>query len=114
MKFNSYKEYREYIHEEWEDGYINELFCDELILEKKENLPYECASRTIEYRPLTEEEFNFKFLPQFSRHSIYVVQDVLNQILLEEDETLITESKVKQIRDLFEDLLKINNGGHQI
>jgi hypothetical protein len=106
MEFNSYKEYREYVQEEWRDGYINELFWDELILEKKEDLPYECESRTIEYRPLTEEEFDFKFLPQFSRHSIYVMQDVLNQILLGEDETFITENKVKQIRDLFEDLLK--------
>jgi hypothetical protein len=105
MKFNSYKEYRNYIHEEWEDGYINELFCDELIVEKTTYLPYECASKTIEYRPLTEEEFNFKFLPQFSRHSIYIIQDVLNQILLGEDETLITESKIKQIRDLFENTL---------
>jgi hypothetical protein len=34
------------------------------------------------------------------------MQDVLNQILLGEDETFITENKVKQIRDLFEDLLK--------
>lgn len=108
MEFNSYKEYRDYIREEWKDGYINELFCDELIIEKEENLPYECESRTIEYRPLTEEEFNFKFLPRFSRHSLYVIQDVLNQILLEEDETLITESKVKQIRGLFENIINGN------
>jgi hypothetical protein len=61
MEFNNYKEYREYIQEEWKDGYINELFCDELIVEKTTDLPYECASKSIEYRPLTEEEFNFKF-----------------------------------------------------
>lgn len=61
MLFTNYKEYKQYVNEEWEQGAINELFEDELIIEIKESFDYECESRQINYRQLTEEEFNIRF-----------------------------------------------------
>ena len=59
--FNDYASYRQYVREEWIDGYINELIEGGYIVEKEYVGEYECASRTIEYRMLTESEFNKKF-----------------------------------------------------
>ena len=59
--FTNYKEYIQYINEEWELGGVNELCEDGLILEVKESFDYECESRQINYRKLTEEEFNVLF-----------------------------------------------------
>lgn len=56
--FNDYTSYRQYVKEEWNDGYINELFECGYIVEKEYVREYECASRAIEYRMLTESEFN--------------------------------------------------------
>ena len=56
--FNNYISYRQYVKEEWNDGYINELFADGYIVEVEYNGPYECENRDIEYRMLTEDEFN--------------------------------------------------------
>ena len=59
--FNDYTSYCQYVKEEWNDGYINELFESGYIVEKEYIGEYECASRDIEYRMLTESEFNETF-----------------------------------------------------
>ena len=59
--FNDYTSYCQYVKEEWNDGYINELFESGYIVEKEYIGKYECASRDIEYRMLTESEFNETF-----------------------------------------------------
>ncbi len=59
--FNDYTSYRQYVKEEWNDGYINELFEGGYIVEKEYVREYECASRAIDYRMLTENEFNKTF-----------------------------------------------------
>ena len=59
--FNDYTSYRHYVKEEWNDGYINELFEDGYIVEAEYKGEYECESRAIEYRMLTEDEFNKTF-----------------------------------------------------
>jgi hypothetical protein len=56
--FNDYTSYCQYVKEEWNDGYINELFESGYIVEKEYTGEYECVSRDIEYRMLTESEFN--------------------------------------------------------
>ena len=61
MLFTNYKEYKQHVNEEWEQGAINELFEDGLIMEIKESFDYEYESRQINYRQLTEEEFNIRF-----------------------------------------------------
>jgi hypothetical protein len=55
--FKTYEEYKQYVNEEWEQGYINELYESGLIVEVKESFDYECESKQINYRKLTEEEF---------------------------------------------------------
>lgn len=62
--FNDYTSYCQYVKEEWNDGYINELFESGYIVEKEYTGEYECASRDIEYRMLTESEFNEIFSSQ--------------------------------------------------
>jgi hypothetical protein len=62
--FNDYTSYCQYVKEEWNDGYINELFESGYIVEKEYIGEYECASRDIEYRMLTESEFNETFNQQ--------------------------------------------------
>lgn len=59
--FNDYTSYRQYVREEWNDGYINELFEGGYIVEKEYVGEYECASRSIDYRMFTESEFNETF-----------------------------------------------------
>ena len=56
--FKDYDSYLQYVKEEWNDGYINELFEGGYIVEKEYDGEYECASRAIDYRMLTEDEFN--------------------------------------------------------
>ena len=60
--FTSYEEYKDFVHEEWEQGYINELEQDGLIVEKERYINEENPSQgDINFRYLTEEEFNIKF-----------------------------------------------------
>ena len=61
MEFDDYISYRQYIKEEWADGYINELIESGYIIETEYTGEYECEQRTIEYRPLTESEFEEMF-----------------------------------------------------
>lgn len=56
--FTNYNEYKQYVDEEWEQGGINELHEDGLIVEIEESYDYECESKQINYRKLTEDEFN--------------------------------------------------------
>ena len=49
---DAYKAYSEYVTQEWENGAINELFEDGLILEDSTN-----QGKNISYRKLTQEEF---------------------------------------------------------
>lgn len=60
IEFDNYTSYKQYVNEEWEDGYINELNTCGYIVEKTEYIG-EGEQRTIEYRMLTEEEFNKTF-----------------------------------------------------
>ncbi len=55
--FTNYEEYKQYVKEEWGNGAINELFEGGLIVEVEESFDYECESRQINYRKLTEKEF---------------------------------------------------------
>lgn len=63
--FTNYEEYKQYVEEEWAQGSINELCEDGLILAVEELYDYECASKVIEYRKLTEIEFNVKFNQEY-------------------------------------------------
>ena len=49
---DAYKAYVSYVNQEWEDGYINELFEGGLIIEKSND-----EKNIIYYRKLTQEEF---------------------------------------------------------
>lgn len=60
--FKNYEEYKQYVNEEWNYGAINELYEDGLIIELEETFDYECASKQINYRKLTEEEFENIFI----------------------------------------------------
>jgi hypothetical protein len=60
--FENYEEYKQYVKEEWENGAINELFEAGFIVEVEESFDYECESRQINYRRLTEEEFKNVFI----------------------------------------------------
>lgn len=59
MIFNNYEEYKKHVCEMWEEGYINELEMDELII--AENPLKFGESKNINYRLMTEEEYNIKF-----------------------------------------------------
>ena len=58
--FRSYEDYKQYVTGEWEQGAINELFEDGLILEVEESFEYECARKEVKYRYWSEQEFNIK------------------------------------------------------
>ena len=60
IEFDSYKEYKQHVYEMWEDGYINELEQDELILKDKEIIG-ENGIKTLNLRLLTENEYNEKY-----------------------------------------------------
>ena len=55
--FKDYISYKQYVKEEWEEGYINELTESGFIIE----VPG-CNNQDIQYRLLTEDEYNKKFL----------------------------------------------------
>ena len=61
IMFTNYNEYKQYVNEEWKQGGINELYEDGLIVEIEESYDYECESKQVNYRKLTEDEFNIRF-----------------------------------------------------
>ncbi len=60
MEFKNYQTYKDYVNEEWKNGYINELEQDKLIISLPETIG-EDGFKLISNRHLTEEEFNNKF-----------------------------------------------------
>jgi len=58
IEFENYEDYKQYVKDEWQIGSINELFEDGLIVEVEESFEYDCESRKINYRRLSESEFN--------------------------------------------------------
>ena len=59
--FTSYEDYIDYVKWMWEEGYINELEEDELLIDEQARYSNGELSRDITYRLLTEEEYNQKF-----------------------------------------------------
>lgn len=57
--FKSYENYLKYVNDEWEDGFINELEEEGLIIVNILNS--DSLIESVSYRPLTEEEFNKRF-----------------------------------------------------
>lgn len=55
-EFETYEDYWQYVLSEWESGAINELEEVGLIKVASDDVN-ERGNRTIDYRPLTEEEF---------------------------------------------------------
>lgn len=51
IEFENYEDYKNYVLDMWEEGYINELEFDGLIVESKN------IDGNITYRNLTKEEF---------------------------------------------------------
>lgn len=58
MEFESYEEYKQHVYEMWSDGYINDL--EDLIIVDKLT-PNENGNQNINYRILTEQEYNKKY-----------------------------------------------------